>query len=245
MPAYTIVGVSTLASAPVSGGTTFTVSLPTGTTVGDILVLAGEGGGSYSTTDSRMTFIDGGTAPCIFTGTATSLGSIAIHAAYSYSSGHLYLVAVRGPRNRQRYGYRNQLSEGSIMAGDLTGPFPETATDFALCFSFDDSISPDPSPTMGDDPGADWTSLTSLPITYSAFGSTFHNVARAYYLNGPVDMSPPLWVPGTTYRRISSTVYWRTIDAGNRHYLRQRQGPRGNAPRVDWPTTLRQRQRPT
>lgn len=242
--AFTFVGTSIITAATSATPTTYTIPLPTGTQVGDYLVLWTRVDGAYSTTDARMTErgLGGGSGLGLFTGRATTLVDIDIDADFGYLAGLIYLVSVRGPNHAQRFGNEDQVSGTPYMAnGDNTGSHP---LGFAVSCTFDQAVQPDPAPALGTDGDGNWTALTEQAYAYSDPFDDYDLVARGYYLPGVRAGDVPLLnsaVSGTYYRRQSRGVYWDST--GEFSSLRQRQSPLRTPSRVR-PPQLRQRQRP-
>lgn len=241
--AYTLVGTSILTDATSPSPQTLTIPLPTGTQVGDFLVLWASAESAYSTTDARLTeHVVGGSTPALFTGVATTLADIDIEADLGYLPGLLYLVAVRGPSSTEYYGQEDELS-GSYMAnGDGSTILPPDVVGFAVSCTFDSAVSPATAPTMGTDGDGNWTALTEQAYTFSNATDTFDMDVRGYYTSGTLNALLIASVSGTSIRRQSRGVYFQPT-AVTTTYLRQRQSPVRTPSRIR-PPVVRQRQRP-
>ena len=238
---YTVIGTTTYTSTS-TGLTTLTISVPTGTQIGDMLFLSTTTLSDYATTDSRLQRIPSGafTGVGLFGGIADSLADIDVDVTSANAPWMLYLVAIRGPRNTQRYAEWDTLSSPGVMAADNGGPWP---MDLGLCFTADGDGSI--FPTLPDDPDGDWTGLTALTLTFTNGFGTFNMIIRPYYLPGPLSAPEDLWVGGTQgvdySRRQSANVFFTSI--GDDNYLRQRQSPVRTPSRVRG-IDLRNRQTP-
>lgn len=238
MATFTVVGTSTVAAA---GAGSVAIPVPSGTSVGDLLIVGFWGGIGVEVTDSRLTPVNQGgiLAPhnAGAYGIATDLSDVTLDCSgWDRLAIVLALTAVDG----------SPVASARLIAPPSSTALAETAGfSAAVVFvaDFQDTTSTTGLPvdsSIGDD--ADWTTQDFQYVT-ATFDQTGTSIKCFTYVG--VDPVPELTSTPSgdaRTRTVFVTLLSDVVPVATRPYLRQRQSPRAN-PRVSLNRpTLRTRQ---
>lgn len=232
--ALTIVGTATLAATSTTDPEDYTIPLPTGTVVGDYMLLGFRGFGCVIT-DARLTGVEATPgSPTFITaahGSVTDLSDVDVRFT-NLAAGHAFLVVVRG--------MPVPVAEAERRTTDTGGPLlfaEDTAALAAVAFA---SVSASSSITLtaADSP---WVDL-GVVDAYADYGGfdEYQSMRAMYYDGSPV---PDLNIDDSAITSAGGATYsiFRFYPSSRPRYLRQRQSPAGSPARLLGPQ-LRQRQ---
>lgn len=225
---YLLVGTSTLAGsyAP-SFPYTHSIPVPTGTQVGDLLVVGFWGGSGHSVPDTRLTTVNrvSPTTPAGAYGVATDLSDVQIETNFS---GNVTAIIVAAVRDYGTIETALARSDGSVFNPVINAG---AAPDYNAGITFVIDLGANP----GDDSG--W--VTSASVSSGSY------YAKCFTFSGTGGIPGLTSADGGAANRSAFWMQFTAILPGQTTgtYLRQRQSPVRTPSRIR-PPVVRQRQRP-
>ncbi len=227
---FTLVGVRSLSTAATTDPETFTMAVPTGTAVGDVLVLCFPVPEQYSTADARLTEHALWWGPAAFVGAygvATDLDDVEFTSTGGFP-GLTLLVALRGVSAGAAEPDGWSQGDPPYMIFSDTDGFTSAVV---FVTGYDGS-----SLTLDDATDPAWTTSGSVDMNDSGYYSL-----RVFTWSGSSPV-PELEVLEATGSAATYTAFWLFWPPGGQSTLRRRQIPRAGRVRQA-PDGLRQRQR--